>query len=330
MDLGRCVVGVTGAGGFIGSHLAGRLVGEAARVRALVRYNSRNDRGHLGSLPAARGREVEVMAGDITDAGRVGRFAGGCDVVFHLAALVGIPYSYHAPESYVAVNVVGTHNVLRACLEAGVAKVVHTSTSEVYGTARHVPMDENHPLQGQSPYSATKIAADKLAESYFLSFGLPVTTVRPFNAYGPRQSARAVVPAIIGQLLSGPTVRLGALDPVRDFTYVDDTVDAFIAAARADGLAGEVINVGSGAGISVGDLAAEIARLMGRKRVRVVTEEGRKRPAASEVRRLVCDNRKAKRLLGWEPRTPLPRGLARTIGYYETNRALYAGNGYVI
>ena len=330
MNLGRAVVGVTGAGGFIGSRLTERLIGEAARVRALVRYNSRNDRGHLESLPPAKKKNVEVVPGDITDAGCVREFVKGCDVVYHLAALIGIPYSYRAPESYVAVNVVGTHNVLRACLDGGVAKVVHTSTSEVYGTARYVPIDENHPLQGQSPYSATKIAADKLAESYFLSFNLPVATLRPFNTYGPRQSARAVVPAIVGQLLSGTTVRLGALDPVRDLTYVDDTVDAFLAVARADAATGEVINVGSGKGIAVGDLAREIARLMGKKRLRVVIEPARKRPGASEVMRLICDNRKAKRLLGWEPRIPLAEGLARTIEYIVRHGERRAKGGYVI
>ena len=217
-NLKKCTVLVTGAGGFIGSHLTEMLIGQAACVRAMVHYNSRGDWGNLEFLPSSKKKDLEVLSGDIADAGFVTSCIRGCDVVFHLAALIGIPFSYRAPEYYIKTNIIGTHNVLRAALGEDVSKVVHTSTSETYGTARYVPIDERHPLQGQSPYSASKIGADKIAESYFLSFGLPVVTLRPFNTYGPRQSARAVIPTIISQLLSGSTVRLGSLKPVRDMT----------------------------------------------------------------------------------------------------------------
>lgn len=329
-NLKKCTVLVTGAGGFIGSHLTERLIEEAGSVRALVHYNSRTSWGHLESLSPEKKKNVEVILGDVADSGFVHSCVKGCDVVFHLAALIGIPFSYHAPELYIKTNIIGTHNVLRACLEEGVRKVVHTSTSEVYGTAKYVPIDEGHPLQGQSPYSASKIGADKIAESYYLSFKLPVATLRPFNTYGPRQSARAVIPTIITQLLEGPTVRLGSLDPVRDLTFVTDTAAAFVAVAASDRTVGEVVNSGSGQGIRIGDLLDLIARIMGRGRVRVVADPGRVRPAKSEVMRLVCDNRKALALTGWRPRVSIAMGLKRAIEHIAKHPDLYTPGSYAV
>jgi NAD dependent epimerase/dehydratase len=328
LNIRRSTVLVTGAGGFIGSHLTERLIDEAAHVRALVHYNSRNSWGYLEGLPAQKKKNIEVVSGDITDAGFMESAVNGCDVVFHLAALIGIPFSYLAPEFYIKTNIEGTHNVLRACLKAGVRKIVHTSTSETYGTARYVPIDEGHPLQGQSPYSASKIGADKIAESYFLSFGLPVAILRPFNTYGPRQSARAVIPTIICQLLRGSTIHLGSLKPVRDLTYVGDTVGAFLAVARSDDSMGEVVNSGNGKGITIGNLAEKIAELMGKKRVRLITDEKRVRPEASEVYQLVCDNGKAKALLGWQPKISLDKGLRSTIAYVKRHKEIYKAEAY--
>jgi len=313
---------VTGAGGFIGSHLVERLAALGARVRALVRYNSRNDWGLLELLPAPVKDNLEIVAGDITDPFGVARTMEGCEIVFHLAALIAIPYSYIAPAQFVAVNCGGTLNLLEAARRQGVARFVHTSTSETYGTARYTPIDENHPLRGQSPYAASKIGADKLAESYHLSFGVPVTTIRPFNTYGPRQSARAVIPTIISQALSGEVIRLGSLAPLRDLNYVDDTVEGFIKVAENSRAVGEVINVGSGQSVSIGALAAKIAALLGGGK-RIVTSEARMRPEASEVMELVCDHRKARELLGWEPRVSLEAGLARVIAYIEENLSRY-------
>lgn len=328
--LDRCRVLVTGAGGFIGSHLAELLVGEAAHVRAMVHYNSRGDLGNLRFLPPAKRMDIEVVAGDLADAGFVRTCVKGCDVVFHLAALIGIPFSYLAPEYYIQTNIEGTHRVLRAALDEGVSRVVHTSTSEAYGTAQYVPIDEKHPLQGQSPYSATKIGADKIAESYHLSFGLPVATLRPFNTYGPRQSARAVIPTIISQLFEGATVRLGSLDPVRDLTFVTDTAAAFVAVAASDRALGQVVNAGNGKGIRIGDLLGLIARLMGREKVRVVADAVRVRPDRSEVMRLVCDNRKILALAGWKPRVSLEEGLRRTIRHIGKHRDRYAPKSYAV
>jgi len=318
---------VTGAGGFIGSHLVERLVELGARVRALVRYNSRNDWGLLELLPAAVKDHLEVVAGDITDPFGVARALAGCEVVFHLAALIAIPYSYIAPSQFVAVNCGGTLNLLEAARQQGVGRFVHTSTSETYGTAQYTPIDEKHPLKGQSPYSASKIGADKLAESYYLSFGVPVATIRPFNTYGPRQSARAVIPTIISQALSGEVIRLGSLTPVRDLNYVSDTVEGFIKVAESPRAIGEVINIGSGKSVSIGELAGKIVYLLGGNK-RMVTEDERVRPEASEVMELLCDHRKAMELIGWEPRVSLEEGLARTIKFIQENLSRYKPDIY--
>ncbi|MEU7900907.1 GDP-mannose 4,6-dehydratase [Nonomuraea sp. NPDC049152] len=297
---------VTGAEGFIGSTLVDLLLAEGVEVRALAHYKPYGSRGHLA------GKDVEVVAGDVRDAGLVMAAVSGCDTVFHLAALIGIPYSYQAPESYVATNVTGTHNVVQACRRHGVSRLVHTSTSEVYGTARFAPITEEHPLQPQSPYSASKIGADMMALSYWHAFELPVSVVRPFNVYGPRQSARAVIPAILSQLHAGAReIRLGALTPTRDFTFAEDTARGFLAVARSGKTLGMVVNIGSGREISIGDLAELLIETTGSD-AQVVADTDRMRPRGSEVERLLCDNSKARALTGWEPRVPLREGLRRT------------------
>ena len=323
---GRKVL-VTGAGGFIGSHLTERLVHLGARTRALVRYNSSGSFGWLDGSPCKK--DVEVIAGDIRDLDIVQRAVQQVEYVFHLAALIGIPYSYHAPISYVRTNVEGTVNVLQAALNADVNLVVHTSTSEVYGTARYVPIDENHTLQGQSPYSASKIGADKLAESFYLSFNLPVSIIRPFNTYGPRQSARAIIPTITVQALTQPAVSLGNLEPLRDLTYVEDTVEGFIEIAQHTEAIGQVINIGSGQEISIGDLAKTILKLMG-KDIPVIRDKQRIRPRGSEVERLCADTRKAQQLLGWSPRNSLKQGLMKTIEWIQLNYERYQADTYII
>ncbi|MEK7857775.1 MAG: GDP-mannose 4,6-dehydratase [Elusimicrobiota bacterium] len=319
---------VTGAGGFIGSHLAEELARQGARVRALTHYNSRGSWGFLDSLPAGLARRIEVRAGDITDASFVGGLMDGQQVVFHLAALIAIPYSYAAPQSFVSTNVQGTLNVLEACRKRKVSKLVCTSTSEVYGTARYTPMDEAHPLQGQSPYSASKIGADHLAESFHRCFGLPVAIARPFNTYGPRQSARAVLPTVISQALSaGPLISLGALSPVRDFNYVADTVSGFLAVAQSPKSAGQAFNLGSGRGVTVGQAAKLILKLTG-SRAKLAQDARRLRPDDSEVLKLVCDSSKARRLLGWKPRMPFEEGLKRTIDYIRGHASEYKAHLY--
>jgi NAD dependent epimerase/dehydratase len=323
---GRRVL-VTGAGGFIGSHLAEALVVRGARVRAFVHYRGDGRWGWLDES-AQRG-DMNVVTGDIGDRETVASATSGCDVVFHLAALIGIPYSYQAARSYVRVNVEGTLNVLQCAREAGVARVVHTSTSEVYGTARRVPIDEDHPLHGQSPYSASKIAADKMAEAFHLSFGLPVVTVRPFNAYGPRQSARAVIPTVVSQCLAGGPVRLGNLRATRDFTYVTDTVEGFVRAAEVADAVGRTLNLGSGTEIAVGELAARIVRLIGRN-VEVMSVDERTRPAASEVERLLADSGAASAMLGWRPTVSLDAGLRRTIAWIEKHLDDYRPDRYAV
>lgn len=327
---------VTGADGFIGSHLAETLVRAGHDVRAFVFYNAFDSRGWLDHADVEIRRSLDIFSGDVRDPHGVKQAMRGCDVVMHLAALIGIPYSYHAPDNYVDTNVKGTLNVLQAARELGVHKVIHTSTSEVYGSAQAVPIDEHHRLHAQSPYAATKVAADQLALSFHASFGLPVVVLRPFNTYGPRQSARAVIPAIVTQLAAGaPRVILGSLHPTRDFTYIEDTVRAFAAAIDAAAAVGEVINLGTGHEISIGDTARLIANIMGR-RIDIATDDKRVRPAASEVDRLCADNSKARRLLGWEPGHAgldgLRHGLQKTVVWFsdQANLARYRVSGYTI
>lgn len=327
MDWQGQKVVVTGAGGFIGSHLAERLVQSGANVRAVVHYNALNSFGWLDDSEVAS--DMEIVAGDITDRDFVKHALDGREFVFHLAALIAIPYSYRAPASYVRTNVEGTMNVLQAARETGAKRIVHTSTSEVYGTARYVPIDETHPLQGQSPYSATKIGADKIAESYHLSFGVPVVTVRPFNTFGPRQSARAVIPTIITQALAGDTVKLGSLRPTRDLNFVANTVAGFLAAATADRAIGETINLGSGREISIGDLVTLIGTLMDRS-IHVQSEDQRLRPDGSEVERLLASNEKARELLDWKPEVSLEDGLSQTIEWLGRHLNRYRPGVYVV
>ena len=307
---------VTGAGGFIGSHLVEALVAEGASVRAYVHYNARSDWGNLELLAPDVLGSVEVVAGDVRDPFSVRAAVHSRDVVFHLAALIGIPYSYVAPQSYVETNVVGTLNVLEAVRSEGVARLVHTSTSEVYGTAQYTPIDEAHPLQGQSPYSASKIAADTLAESYARSFSTPVATLRPFNTFGPRQSLRALIPTIVAQALAGDRVSLGSLEPVRDLTFVTDTVRAFLAVAEADAVVGRVLNAGNGQGISVGALASLLLELL-ESDAEVVRDEARVRPDESEVGELVADASALREATGWEPQVPLREGLQQTAEWVQ-------------
>lgn len=316
---------VTGAGGFIGSHLTEALVKSGAHVRAMVHYNSAGRRGWLEK--SLLKNEIDFVAGDITDSGSVLSAMKDQDTVFHLAALIAIPYSYVAPLSYVQTNVVGTLNVLEGARKLSTRRIVHTSTSEVYGTALTVPISESHPLQGQSPYSASKIGADKLAESYYRSFETPVVTVRPFNTYGPRQSARAVLPTIITQCLTGRTVRLGSLTPTRDLNYVADTVSGFMACAEHDVAVGKTINVGSGREISVGDLAKMVARLIGSD-VKIECDEQRLRPSKSEVERLLADNRFAAEVVNWHPQVTLETGLQHTIAWFRENSEGYKADVY--
>jgi NAD dependent epimerase/dehydratase len=325
---------VTGADGFIGSHLTEALVRQGFDVRAFVYYNSFNSWGWLDHADGSIRRHLDVFAGDIRDPHGVKVAMKGCDVVLHLAALIAIPYSYHSPDSYIDTNVKGTLNVLQAARELGGVKVIHTSTSEVYGTAQFVPITEEHPLQGQSPYSASKIGADQLAYSFYASFGLPVTIVRPFNTYGPRQSARAVIPSIIGQLAAGATnIKLGATSPTRDFNYVEDTVRGFMLAAATDAGVGEVVNLGSNYEISIGDTVRMIAEVMGRE-IEIQTDEIRMRPANSEVERLWASNVKARQLFGWEPEfgnsAGFKRGLALTAEWFSDpkNLAMYKTDRY--
>lgn len=312
---------VTGADGFIGSHLTEHLVRLGADVRAFVYYNSFNSWGWLDEVPEEIKRSIDVFAGDIRDHQGVRTAMEGCDVVLHLAALIAIPYSYHSPDTYVDTNIKGTLNVVQAARALQVERVVHTSTSEVYGTARYVPINEEHPLQGQSPYSASKIGADQIAMSFHLSFGTPVSVIRPFNTYGPRQSARAVIPTIITQIAAGERrIQLGAVHPTRDFNYIRDTVRGFIALAECDRAVGQVVNVGSNYEISVGDTARLIADLMG-SQVEFTTDERRLRPASSEVERLWADNSRIRDLAGWTPEYAglegLRRGLSETITWFS-------------
>ena len=325
---------VTGADGFIGSHLTEELIRRGQDVRAFVLYNSFNSWGWLDQSPAEIKKELDVFSGDIRDPYGVKTAMEGCDVVLHLAALIAIPYSYHSPGTYVDTNVKGTLNIVQAARELGVGKVVHTSTSEVYGTAQFVPITEEHPLQGQSPYSASKIGADQIAMSYYSSFETPVSTIRPFNTYGPRQSARAVIPTIITQIANGQRkLKLGSIHPTRDFNYVADTVDGFIAVAESERSVGEVINIGSNFEISIGDTVKMISELMGED-VEIETDDIRIRPEKSEVERLWEENSKALNFLGWKPKygegAGLRRGLKETVDWFSdpANLGIYKSDIY--
>jgi NAD dependent epimerase/dehydratase len=327
---------ITGADGFIGSHLVETLANRGFSIRALVQYNSIGSWGWLEHAPQNIKKSIEVVSGDIRDPYFVEKIVEGCEVIFHLAALIAIPYSYHAPDSYVDVNIKGTLNIVNAARKHKVTKVVHTSTSEVYGTAIYVPIDEKHPLQGQSPYSASKIGADQIAMSFFTSFNVPVAIIRPFNTYGPRQSSRAVIPTVITQIAKGETtIKLGSLTPTRDFNYVQDTVDGFISIAESDKTIGEVTNVGSGFEISVGDLVTTIASLFDKK-IEIVEEKNRLRPEKSEVMRLLACNNKAHQITGWKPNYSnlegLKKGLKNTIDWFtdEKNLNYYKTGEYTI
>ena len=320
---------VTGAGGFIGSHLVEDLAKRRARVRAFVRYNSRGTRGFLDDLAPQVQEQVEVVAGDLRDANAVAEAMHGTTTVFHLGALIAIPYSYLHPREVVETNVLGTLNVLAAARQHGIERLVHTSTSEVYGTAQYVPIDEKHPLVGQSPYSASKIAADQLAESFHRSYELPVVTVRPFNTYGPRQSARAVIPSIIIQAINQDRIFLGATHPTRDLLYVKDTVRGFVELAGCDAAVGQVVNLGTGREVSVKELTEAIVKLVGR-RVEIVFDATRLRPERSEVERLVADPRRAQELAGWEPRVTLEDGLKSTIDWISDHATLYRPREYAV
>lgn len=320
---------VTGAGGFIASHLSERLILEGARVRAFVRYNSRNDVGMLKFLNPDVFSQLEIVRGDLRDAEAVRGAVREVDTVFHLGALIAIPYSYVHPREVIETNVMGTVNVLMAAREFKTRRVVNTSTSEVYGTAKYTPIDEAHPLQGQSPYSASKIGADKIAESFYRSFDVPVVTLRPFNTYGPRQSARAVIPTIITQVLTRDEVRLGNLEPSRDFTFVADTVDGFLRVATAEHVLGAEINLGNDNTIRIGDLVNRILSITG-KSPGVVTDSQRVRPEQSEVMKLWASNKKADELIGWKPRIPLDEGLRLTIEWISAHLDLYRPDQYTV
>ena len=319
---------VTGSGGFIGSHLTEELIKKGYQVKAFVHYNSFNNWGWLDTLHEDIMENAEIFQGDIRDPNGVEQAMKGVDAVFHLAALIAIPFSYHSPDTYVDTNIKGTLNVLQAARKMGTKRVIVTSTSEVYGTAQYVPIDEKHPFQGQSPYSATKIGADRLAESFYRSFGLPVTIVRPFNTYGPRQSARAVIPTIITQLLTGKTeIKLGSLTPTRDFNYVKDTVNGFISIYESDKTVGEEINIATQRAISIGELAAELIRQINPK-AKIVCDEERLRPEKSEVDRLLGCNEKIIRLTDWRPQYFLEEGLRETIAFLEGNMDKYKTDIY--
>lgn len=319
---------VTGADGFIGSHLVEQLIKNGDKVKAFVYYNSFGNWGWLDTFPKELLDEIEIFAGDIRDPNGVRTAMNGVDEVFHLAALIAIPFSYHSPDSYVDTNIKGTLNVLQAARDLGTKRVLVTSTSEVYGTAQYVPIDENHPFQGQSPYSATKIGADRLAESFYRSFDMPITIVRPFNTYGPRQSARAVIPSVIIQLLSGMTViKLGSVTPTRDFNYVKDTAQGFIDIASSDKTVGQEINLASQQEISIGQLAQELIDQINPK-ARIICDAQRLRPEKSEVNRLLGSNKKVKDLTSWKPTYSLKKGLAETIAFLRENLNKYKADIY--
>ena len=313
---------ITGAGGFMGSHLTERLVELGAMVKAFVRYNSRNDWGLLELIPKDKLSQVQVITGDLRDSDAIRRAGKDMDMFFHLGSLIAIPYSYEHPREAIETNIIGTLNILNSARENSIKKVIHTSTSEVYGTAQYVPIDEKHPLQGQSPYSASKIGADMIAESFYRSYKTPVIIVRPFNTYGPRQSARAVIPTIISQALIREQIHLGSLYPTRDYTYVDDVVEAFIKVAESPSLIGEVINIGSNFEVSIGDIAKKVLEMLGNNK-EIIVDLNRIRPLMSEVKRLWCDNTKAKEILEWEPINSFSEGLWKTIRWISDNINIY-------
>ncbi len=318
---------VTGAGGFIGSHLCEQCLAEGAEVRAFVHYNSRSDWGMLESVGIKRLKNIEIIAGDLRDFQAVRKAVNGCQKVFHLGALIGIPYSYRNPADVIETNVMGTLHVLQASLESGVERLVQTSTSEVYGTAKYAPMDESHPLNPQSPYAASKVGSDKLAESFYHTYGFPAVIVRPFNTYGPRQSPRAIIPAIIIQALQSRRIRLGSLTPKRDLTFVKDTVRGFLAASMTLKIEGETIQLGSEREVSIQELVDYIGELL-MKKLEVVLDAGRRRPKTSEVERLFASNQKAKEILGWRPEVPLMSGLEKTIQWFRGRPDLYKAGVY--
>lgn len=320
---------VTGAGGFIGSHLCEALIDLGADVTGMIRYNSRNDWGNLEFLPPGKNKSIKIVSGNIEDPKFVNQAFSGMEIIFHLAALIGIPYSYQAPMSYVRTNIEGTINILEAALASGIEKLIHTSTSESYGTAIYTPIDEKHPLQGQSPYSASKIGADKLVESYYRSFDLPVATIRPFNSFGPRQSTRAIIPTIISQALTMNQIKLGSVKPIRDFTYITDTVAGFIKIAESDKSVGQVINIGSGTGYSVGEIANKVLAILNIN-TPILVDTDRVRPAKSEVFELVCDNSMARKLIGWEPQTSFENGLKNTLEFISNHIDNYKSETYTV
>ncbi|HXX33169.1 MAG TPA: SDR family NAD(P)-dependent oxidoreductase [Thermodesulfobacteriota bacterium] len=319
---------VTGAGGFIGSHLTEELVRQGEEVRAFVRYNSRDDRGLLEELPKDIQSQIEVIPGDLKDPDGVRKAIKGCRRIFHLGALIAIPYSYIHPFDFIQTNVAGTAHLLNACLEEGtLERFIHTSTSEVYGTAQYIPIDEKHPLQAQSPYAASKIGADKLAESYNLSFGLPIATIRPFNTFGPRQSLRAIIPTIVSQAIQAKKIRLGNTRPRRDFLFVKDTVKGFIQVGKCEGAIGKVVNIGTGMDISIEELVKKVLDQMGKK-VEIEVEDGRIRPEKSEVMQLLSDTHLAQELFQWAPRHTLEEGLRETIEWYQKNLSRFRVGSY--
>ena len=321
---------VTGAGGFIGSHLVEALLERGAFVRAFVRYNGRNDWGMLSDLPIESQQRIEVVSGDIRDPFFVRTAVQGCDVVFHLAALIGIPYSYVAPSDYVAVNIQGTVNILQACRDERTPRVVHTSTSETYGTAIYIPIDEKHPLQGQSPYSASKIGADKMIESYYNSYDLPVIIIRPFNTYGPRQSNRAFIPTVITQALTRNKIVMGSLEPIRDMTFVKDTVEGFITVGMCDQAFGHTINLGVGSGQTIGAMVKTILKVVGKTDIPIIEDKQRIRPTKSEVMQLISNNNKARILCGWQPRFSFEDGLRHTVEWVRKHIKEYRPDQYVV
>lgn len=323
------IVLVTGAGGFIGSHLVEKLISSGATTRVYIRYTSRPHLGFLEEICVDKNNKFEIIRGDLRDSHAVAQAVKGAHIVFHLGALIGIPYSYVHPYETVETNIMGTFNVLAAAMQNKVDRIIHTSTSEVYGTGRYVPMDESHPLQAQSPYSASKIGADKITESFYNSYDLPVTTLRPFNTYGPRQSGRAIIPTLISQALVGNEIHVGNLSPKRDFTFVSDTVDGFIKAAESETALGKVMNLGTGEEISITELVEKIEKILNKK-LKIIVDKSRVRPNKSEVERLISNNKLAKDLIGWQPIVDLETGLQITIKWIEENIALFKVGEYEI